>query len=147
MPDCTANPLLTYASHYKRFYTQQFEPLAARFGLNQLEIDILLFLHNNPACNTARDICVMRGFAKSNVSTALEALRQKGCLTVRTNPANRRLRTLHLCAGAAPMVEELAACQRQALETVLAGFCPDEREFLAGAFRRMDENVLRATRK
>lgn len=146
MPNRACNPMLAYASHYKRFYAQQFEPLTARFALTQLEIDILLFLHNNPSCNTARDICTMRGFAKSNVSTALESLRQKGCLTVCPDPENRRLRTLHLCAGAQPMLQALAACQRRALDTLLAGFSPAERDFLAEAFRRMDENVLRATR-
>ena len=38
-------PILSYAQHYKKYYTVQFEGAAAAYGLNQLEIDILLFLH------------------------------------------------------------------------------------------------------
>ena len=68
-------PVLAFVQHYKKFYTSQFESAAVRHGLNQLEIDILLFLHNNPDCRTASDICRYRGLAKSNVSKAVEHLR------------------------------------------------------------------------
>ena len=56
-------PVLAFVQHYKKFYTSQFESAAVRHGLNQLEIDILLFLHNNPDCRTASDICRYRGLA------------------------------------------------------------------------------------
>ena len=59
-------PVLSYIQHYKKYYTAQFEAASAAYGLNQLEIDILLFLHNNPECYTAGDICRYRGLAKSN---------------------------------------------------------------------------------
>ena len=75
-------PVLAFVQHYKKFYTSQFESAAVRHGLNQLEIDILLFLHNNPDCRTASDICRYRGLAKSNVSKAVEHLRTMGLLTV-----------------------------------------------------------------
>ena len=68
-------PILSYAQHYKKYYTVQFEGAAAAYGLNQLEIDILLFLHNNPELCTASDICRYRALAKSNVSAAVERLR------------------------------------------------------------------------
>ena len=46
-------PVLSYIQHYKKYYAAQFEAASAAYGLNQLEIDILLFLHNNPECHTA----------------------------------------------------------------------------------------------
>ena len=70
-------PILSYAQHYKKYYTVQFEGAAAAYGLNQLEIDILLFLHNNPELCTASDICRYRALAKSNVSAAVERLRRR----------------------------------------------------------------------
>ena len=47
-------PVLSYIQHYKKYYAAQFEAASAAYGLNQLEIDILLFLHNNPECHTRR---------------------------------------------------------------------------------------------
>ena len=69
-------------NRFKRYYAACFQALAGEYGLNQLEIDILLFLHNNPDCNTASDIVELRGLAKSNVSTAIERLRREGYLRV-----------------------------------------------------------------
>ena len=79
-------PVLSYIQHYKKYYAAQFEAASAAYGLNQLEIDILLFLHNNPECHTAGDICRYRGLAKSNVSAAVERLRSRGVLSVCTGP-------------------------------------------------------------
>ena len=59
------NHVLTYANHFKHLYRQTFQPLSDQYGLSQLEIDVLLFLKNNPMHNTAKDISIMRGFAKS----------------------------------------------------------------------------------
>ena len=71
-------PILSYVQHYKKYHAARFEAASVQYGLNQLEIDILLFLHNNPDCRTASDICRYRGLAKSNVSAAVERLRARG---------------------------------------------------------------------
>ena len=73
-------PILSYVQHYKKYHAARFEAASVQYGLNQLEIDILLFLHNNPDCRTASDICRYRGLAKSNVSAAVERLRARGGL-------------------------------------------------------------------
>lgn len=79
-------PILSYVQHYKKYHAARFEAASVQYGLNQLEIDILLFLHNNPDCRTASDICRYRGLAKSNVSAAVERLRTRGVLTVSPAP-------------------------------------------------------------
>ena len=43
-------PILSYIQHYKKYHAARFEAASVQYGLNQLEIDILLFLHNNPRC-------------------------------------------------------------------------------------------------
>ena len=136
-------PVLAYAQHYKKYYTAQFEAAAAQYGLNQLEIDILLFLHNNPDCRTASDICRYRGLAKSNVSAAVEHLRSRGLLTVSPAPDNRRQRVLAFTPEALPVAAALAEIQRASLEPLFAGFTPQERQALQDYLRRMDENILR----
>ena len=56
----------------------------------------MLFLRNNPELNTARDAVTYRGFAKSNVSTAVGELRGKGWLTVEPDLSSRRIKRLVL---------------------------------------------------
>ena len=116
-------PILSYVQHYKKYHAARFEAASVQYGLNQLEIDILLFLHNNPDCRTASDICRYRGLAKSNVSAAVERLRARGVLTV------------------------LADIQRCSLEPLFAGFTAQEQQTLQDYLRRMDANLLRELNK
>lgn len=140
-------PILAYAQHYKKYYTTQFETAAAQHGLNQLEIDILLFLYNNPDCRTASDICRYRGLAKSNVSAAVERLRRRNLLTVSPAPDNRRQRMLGFTDESLALAAELAEIQRRAVEPLLAGFTDEEQQALQDYMRRMDENILRRLEK
>lgn len=139
--------ILAYVSHFKRLYGQLFQPVAAQLGLSQLEIDILLFLHNNPAYNTARDIVAMRGVAKSNVSTAVDALKRKGCLLSEADPDSRKVQRLSLPASMDEPLRALAAVQQQCFSFMLEGFSPEERGTLRQFLERIDANVVAALQK
>ena len=140
-------PILAYAQHYKKYYTAQFAGAAAAYGLNQLEIDILLFLHNNPELCTASDICRYRGLAKSNVSAAVERLRSRGVLEVLPAPDNRRQRILRFTGAARPMAEALAEIQRRTLEPLFDGFTAAEQQALQEYLCRVDANIQRQLKK
>lgn len=140
-------PILTYAQHYKKYYSAQFAGAAAAYGLNQLEIDILLFLHNNPELCTASDICRYRGLAKSNVSAAVERLRSRGVLEVLPASDNRRQRILRFTGAARPMAEALAEIQRRTLEPLFDGFTAAEQQALQEYLCRMDANIQRQLKK
>ena len=140
-------PILAYAQHYKKYYSAQFAGAAAAYGLNQLEIDILLFLHNNPELCTASDICRYRGLAKSNVSAAVERLRSRGVLEVLPAPDNRRQRILRFTGAARPMAEALAEIQRRTLEPLFDGFTATEQQALQEYLCRMDANIQRQLKK
>ena len=51
-----------------------------RYGLTQMEYDILMFLHNNPQHNTAAEIVKIRKSTKSHVSTSLKDWKTKDLL-------------------------------------------------------------------
>lgn len=139
--------LIIYVNHWKRLYRQMFQPLSARYGLTQLEIDILLFLRNNPTYNTARDITAMRGFAKSNVSQAVDRLRQRGYLAAKPEPSNRKVFRLALQKDKQPYVEELVHRQELCFSVILQGFVPEERELLQQFLQRADHNIQNALQR
>ena len=140
-------PVLSYIQHYKKYYTAQFEAASAAYGLNQLEIDILLFLRNNPEYHTAGDICRYRGLAKSNVSAAVERLRARGVLTVSPAPDNRRQRLLAFTADGRRIAAALAEIQHRTVEPLFVGFTAQEQQTLQDYLRRMDANLLRELNK
>ena len=102
--------LLMGASQFKKLYESQCENILCRFSLKQIELDILLFLANNPPYDTARDIAELRGLAKSNLSTAIERLSGDGYLTSRVDPRDRRFAHLSLTEKARPVVSQGKAC-------------------------------------
>lgn len=133
----------------RKLYCSLFTPMLERRGLTQLEMDILLFLANNPACDTARDIVEKRHLAKSHVSVGIDALAGRGLLVRQMREGNRKTIHLVLTEAAAPIVEEGRAVQRQYGELLLAGFTEEEREELFRLLDQIGENVdaaLRAAR-
>ena len=135
---------LDYANHFRKYYNYIFQPVAQKYGLSQLEIDILLFLRNNPEYTTARDIVELRGFAKSNVSTAVESLRKKGYLISNADPENRKLRRLSLVPDMGERLREIASCQRQGLSALTSDFTQEEKALMRQYFQRIDRNIVAA---
>ena len=64
---------------------------AEEWGLSRAEVDVLLFLQNNPGCNTAREVVELRGMAKSGVSKAVDALVRRGYLAAAPDGRDRRV--------------------------------------------------------
>ena len=130
----------------QKLYCSHFTPLLERWGLTQLEMDILLFLANNPPYDTARDIVETRHLAKSHVAVGVDALVGRGLLERQKRAGNRK--TIHLCLteAAAPIIEEGRTVQRQYGEMLLAGFTEKERVDLFRLLDKIGENVDAALR-
>ena len=133
--------IIVRTSLFRRHYENSFQDLLEKFGLTRLEAVILIFLHNNPDFNTARDIVELRGLSKSNVSTALEALRLRQYLTVRPDPDSRRVRRIFLREEKRDVVEALARRQQETLGRLTDGFSPEELAEMQRFLDRMEENI------
>ena len=80
----------------KRLYGQRIQPVCEAYGLTRMEMDILLFLANNPAFDTARDIVERKQFTKSHVSASVAELERRGYLRGEFREGNRK--TVHLAS-------------------------------------------------
>lgn len=82
---------------FKKRYDQALDPVAQACGLTRMELDLLLFLHNNPTRNTAAEAVRLRRWSKSHVSAAVHALEEKGLLSAGHPPGNRKVLRLTPC--------------------------------------------------
>ena len=64
----------------KKGYSKLLAPICEEYGLTRNELDVLLFLHNNPEYDRAVDIVNNRGLSKSHVSLSISGLEEKGLL-------------------------------------------------------------------
>ena len=80
----------------KKVYATHLEPLCKKWELTRSEVDVLLFLYNNPGHDRAADIVAHRGIAKSHVSLSVANLEQRQLLCRNFDPADRRAAHLEL---------------------------------------------------
>lgn len=81
-------------SKAQKGYARLLDPICKQWDLTRNELDVLLFLHNNPSFDRAVDIVNNRGLSKSHVSLSISGLEEKQLLTRQEDPQDRR--TVHL---------------------------------------------------
>lgn len=136
--------LLAYKNNASQLYRRMLAPIVKEYDLTQLEIDVLLFLANNPGYDTARDLVDIRHLSKSHVSTAVDSLVQREFLQRVQREGNKKLIHLLLLPKALPPVQAGQAVQKQFFETVFDGFAPAERTLLNQMMGRIDHNAQTA---
>lgn len=79
----------------RKRYTQALEPVCKHWGLTHNELEVLLFLADNPHFDRAVDIVQRQGLAKSHVSVSVQGLEKRGLLRRLPQPEDHR--AIHLC--------------------------------------------------
>lgn len=124
--------LLQFVRQFQRFFDRQYEPLLTRTGLTIREIHVLLFLANNPDYDTARDVTLLRGLSKSQVSQAVDLLTAEGLLRRSPDPADRRVIHLSITPQGSPLARECQAIQERCIRQLLDILPPQEQaQFLS----------------
>ena len=123
--------LLQFYKQFGKFYDRQFAGFSARTGLSMREIHVLLFLANNPAYDTARDITELRGLSKSQVSQAVELLAAEGIFLRTPDETDRRVIHLSITPAGLPLARECQAIQTTCGRRLLSGLSEEEKQQFA----------------
>ena len=125
----------------KKKYAHAMDPVCRKWGLTKNELDVLLFLNNNPEFDRASDVVTHRGMTKSHVSLSVTSLESRGMLQRRVNPQDRR--TIHL--ELTDVGREIAAAGRELQEVffrkVFQGITYEEMEFWQSMMKRVCCNI------
>ena len=133
--------MLAVASRIKSYHDRKCDILAKKYGLTNLEVDILIFLDNNPAHNTAKDICSISNLSKSSVSEAVESLTQKGYIRGTQDKNDRRYIHLELEDFAENILKEADNMREEFQDILLKGFSAQELKQVDDFFNRIIENT------
>ena len=117
-----------------------------RYGLTQMEYDILMFLHNNPQHNTAAEIVKIRKSTKSHVSTSLKDLENKGLIRKIQSVDNKKHIEIVLLDKAKLIVEAGINAQKQFAQNVLSGLTEDEKHICINIFDKICCNAEESIR-
>ena len=122
-------------------YARYLEPVCREWGLTRNELDVLLFLANNPALDRAVDIVTHRGMAKSHVSLSVSTLESKGLLLRQEDEADRRTVHLKLTPQAHRVAEAGREAQQAFFSRIHAGITPEEMAIWRGMGEKISENI------
>ena len=101
-------------------YTAVCKPLCQTLKLPQTAFDILLFLANNPAYQTAADIVEVRKIKANLVSVNVDKLVRDGYLTREPMPGDRRKTRLLCTEKAQPIILQGRQLQSAFLQRLFA---------------------------
>ena len=101
-------------------YTAVCKPLCQTLKLPQTAFDILLFLANNPAYQTAADIVEVRKIKANLVSVNVDKLVRDGYLTRESMPGDRRKTRLLCTEKAQPVIMQGRQLQSAFLQRLFA---------------------------
>ena len=143
----TYSHILRFSRQLERYYNACFDMLTRRAGASINELRVLLFLANNPDCDTARDVVELRGLSKSQVSQAVEQLSRRGLLDRRPDGTDRRIVHLTITEAGMPLAGEAQRIQAECGRQLLEGFSEDELRQLKVLVEKMMANGNRLAGK
>ena len=122
-------------------YAQLLEPICKKWDLTRNELDVMLFLANNPDYDRAVDIVVNRGLAKSHVSMSVANLESRGLLLRIADPADRRTVHLKLTEQGQEIADYGCGVQRKFLDHLHRGVTQEQLEIMRLFAERVYENI------
>ena len=125
----------------QKSYSRLMEPVCKQWNLTHNELDVLLFLANNPEQNRAADIVRGRGMSKGHVSLSLRSLEDRGLVACQADGTDRRAVHLALTDGAGEIAEDGRAVQREFIRRLREGITPEESAVILSVTRKMGDNI------
>lgn len=125
----------------RSLYTMCVEPVCQNYAITRTELDILLFLANNPKFDTAAEISDIRHLVKSHVSTSLKSLETKGYIVKKMEASDKRRVHLKLTEAGDTVIHEGRKQQSAFADIITAGLDEEERQQFHSYMTRMEQNI------
>ena len=125
----------------KTLYSKCVGEICDKHKITRIELDILLFLANNPCFDTATDIIEIRYLAKSQVSASIKLLEDRGFIKKTYADNNRKTAHLVVCDAASALIADGRAAQERFLAIMLKGFTQEEIDSMKQYNERMWKNI------
>ena len=125
----------------RKSYTTLLDPICQEWKMTRNELDILLFLYNNPEYDRAADIVSHRGIAKSHVSLSVASLEEKGLLLRRFSEQDRRTAHLELQEQGRGIAAQAREKQMQYFSALYQGISREEFEIWRNIMQKVRDNI------
>lgn len=135
------NREMEFIRKFSLTYAAACKPLCQELKLPQTAFDILMFLANNPAYQTAADIAEVRRIKPNLISVNVERLVREGYLRREGVAGDRRKTRLRCTAQAEPVAARGRAVQEAFFAQLFSGVDEAARAAFFDTAARMNDNL------
>lgn len=137
----TMNKFWEFILSLESEYGSYRKKIMNRFSLSAAETDILMFLSNNPQYDTGTDISRIRKIPKSQVSTSVKSLCEKGYLCTDYKENNRKSIHLSLTKSALSVTDYGKTVQAEFADLLFSGFSEEEKSEFERLHIKIADNI------
>ncbi len=130
----------SFRAYAKHIYSLIMNPVCEKYGLKRTELDILLFLANNPQYDTAADIVEQRLPVKSHVSSSLRTLEERGFISKSYKNGNRKTSHIKLCPSADAIISEGRNAHKEFSAVLTDGIPENDKRVIKNVLKKISEN-------
>ena len=105
------------------------------------EMNVLIFLSNNPSINTAKELTVTLGVSKGLVCRSTDSLIRQGYLVSEEDTKDHRILHLKLTEKADPVIRQLRNSLQEFAEAVIKDITKEELELYNRIQQKMASNL------
>lgn len=131
----------------KKLYAISLEPICKQYNLTKMELDILLFLANNPKYDSAKDIIERRQLTKSHVSTSIKSLIEKSYILPTYLENNKKTVHLKLDSCANEIIRAGQMAQKNFMAIIFKDFTDEEKQAIINSFEKVSKNAHQALKE
>lgn len=135
--------IITEMKKLKTAYDQKLSEISTQEDLTLMEVHILGFLVSYPGFDTARDIEIKQVMKKSNISTALENLINRGLVERKRDDHDRRIIHLRLTDASNEITKKIEAIQESFFEDLTYGVSDEELQTYITIQNKLISNIER----
>lgn len=137
----TMNKFWEFILSLESEYGSYRKKIMNRFSLSAAETDILMFLSNNPQYDTGTDISRIRKIPKSQVSSSVKSLCEKGYLSTDYKENNRKSIHLSLTKSALSVTDYGKTVQAEFADLLFSGFSEEEKSEFERLHIKIADNI------
>lgn len=132
---------LLYGMQFRRLMEKEMNPIESQYGLQKIDMQILIYLRHAGECNTSKDIMQLNMFTRGHISQSLSRLQRKGYVRMEQDLKDRRCTHNYLTEDARPIIVKLEEIYQKIREIVFDGVTEEEKKTLAVIAQKMNQNI------
>ena len=121
----------------RKLLDKKSEVLAQKYGVRNVELEILLFLYHSPCGDTAKDIVEEKNLSKAHISKSVDNLRAKGFVILTEDKNDRRKRHIELTEKAVEAAKDMLEVHNECRQIVMRYVTDDEKAVMNQVMEKM----------